>query len=163
MQLRSTLFAFGVALGLAGCATARVQPPSSALALSDCSGLDSTRAATELYAGKITRVEPRYRQEFLARAIQPRYVAGANLYVPAEQGVSRAYLQRVLTCHAASGSSSLQSDPLRANGVVKVDVFEAGPAMRIAVIGRDRHAGADIWQRAVALQDQQGSVSVQQL
>ena len=161
MRIRSTLFAFGAALALAGCASSQQAKPSQT-ALSDCSGLGE-RTATDLYAGKIKHVEPIHRQEFLARAIQPRYVSGANLYIAAEPGMTRAYLERVLTCHATSGASSLQSDPLRADGVVKIGVSEVGPSMRIAVEGGDRRSGADIWERAVALRNQQGAVSVQQL
>lgn len=162
MRTRSTLFAFGFALALAGCASAKPQARPSTLALSDCSNLGEQTAA-ELYAGKVTRVEPMYRQEFIARAVQPRYVAGAHLYVPAEPGVSRAYLERVLTCHAAKNAGSLSGDPFGVAGVVKVGVSEAGPAMRIAVVGEDRAAGKEIWQRAVALAEQKGAVTVEQL
>lgn len=162
MGIRSTICAIGIASALTGCATH--QAPRAQVARADCSGLATDGTLAELYsAGTIKKVEPIYRQQFVARAIQPRYVAGASLYVPAEAGMNEAYLERVLSCHAALGRGEHPNDPLGAEGVVDVDVVAAGPRMRIAITGQDRASGQAIWKRAMALHEQAGEVTIQQL
>lgn len=163
MRMKSLLVPIALAATLGGCAAQTAQRPSQ-LALADCAKMNAELAASALYApGKVMSVQPLYRQEFLARAIQPRYVSGATMYVPAENGVTRAYLQRALTCHAASTVSVHGSDPLRVAGVTAVSVSEAGSAMRISIEGEDRAAGKAIYERARTLQQQSGEVSVEQI
>ena len=111
---------------------------------------------------RVRHAEPLYTQRFLARAIQPREVTGAELYVDAEAGVSQPYLERVLSCHAAGSSTAHPNDPLRVQNVRDVDVRVQGHHFVIAVQGADRNAGREIWQKAQALL-QGGSVEVQQL
>ncbi len=163
MQMQSLLLSAALASILGGCAAQTAQQPSQR-ALADCGSLGSDQTVATLYSpGKLTSVQPTYRQEFVARAIQPRYVSGASLYVSAEPGLTRAYLQRALTCHAASTASVHPSDPLRAAGVASITVSEAGAAMRISIQGTDRASGKAIWQRARTLHEQPGQVSVEQL
>lgn len=162
MRLYGTITAVSLAAALAACGATASQQRSH-VAASSCAGLDGSRAATELYGnGRVARVEPLQRQVFLARAIQPTITYGAHLYVPAEAGMHEAYLERVLTCHAAQGSGpgQLANDPLRVPGVERVAVSAQGPLMRISVEGRDARAGEAIWKSARSLH---GDVSVQQL
>jgi hypothetical protein len=162
MRHYGTLTAVSFAAALVGCG-ASVQQQNPQIAASACAGLEGTRSAAELYGqGKITKVEPIRRQVFLARAIQPTLTYGARLYVPATADMHEAYLQRVLSCHAASrsGTSALANDPLRVPGVVSVKVDAHGPLMRISVEGKDQSAGEAIWHSARSLH---GEVSVEQL
>jgi hypothetical protein len=163
MPTKATVIAATIATLAAGCAASH-QQRGPQVAHASCAGLPADDTVSRLYGpGSITRVEPIQRTEFLARAIQRKYVIGANLYVPAEPGMTAPYLERVLSCHAVSRSGAHPNDPLRAQGVADVDVDAAGPSLRITIMGNNRTAGAEILQRARALQGQQGDVSVQQL
>lgn len=158
----TTITALSLAAALAGCG-ASVQQQNPRIAANSCAGLEGSRVASELYGnGKVARVEPIRRQVFLARAIQPTMTYGAHLYVPAEAGMHEAYLERVLTCHAAQpgGAGQLANDPLRVPGVDRVAVAAQGGLMRISVEGRDARAGEAIWKSARSLH---GDVSVEQL
>jgi hypothetical protein len=160
MRIRSAILALAVAATAAGCAT--TQQPRSVAGGADCSGLDGAALAGLYAPDKVRKVEPTYRQVFLARAIQPRYVSGARIYVPAEPGMHEAYLERALSCRAASLRSQHATDPLAVEGVTDIDVRAVGPTMRISIMGVDRSAGRAIWDRARALH-RQGDVSVEQL
>jgi hypothetical protein len=163
MRTHKILIALALTSGLVGCAAQSTQRPSQ-LALSDCASLSPNETVAALYSpGKVRSVEPTYKQQFLARAIQPRFVSGAALYVPAEPGMTSAYLQRALNCHAASTASIHPNDPLRVAGVTTVTVSEAGPTMRISIQGEDRAAGKAIWERSQMLREQQAEVTVEQL
>jgi hypothetical protein len=165
MRLLSTFIAAGLACSVGACAASSQQRAATQVAGSQCAGLsDSDRQVAELYApGQVDRVEPLYRQEFVARAIQPSYVSGAKLYVPAKQGWSAPYLDRVLSCHASSGASVHPNDPLRVDNVRDLHVGSAGQHFVVTIAGADRAAGKEIWQRARALQDGSTQVDVRQL
>jgi hypothetical protein len=107
--------------------------------------------------------QPLYTQRFLARAIQPREVIGAELYVDAQPGVNQPYLQRLLSCHAAASSTAHPNDPLRADNVRAVDVRVQGHHYVIAVTGANRRAGQQIWEKSQALLQSGSHVEVQQL
>lgn len=163
MQKRAALIVATVAAMAAGCA-ANQQQRGPQVAYANCAGLGADDTVAQLYSpGKITKIEPIQRTELLARAIQRKYVVGANMYVPAEPGMTPEYLERVLTCHAVSGAGAHPNDPLHTLGVADVDVESAGPTLRVAITGVNRAAGKEIFQRARALHGQQGEVSVQQL
>jgi hypothetical protein len=101
---------------------------------------------------RIRYVAPLYRLHFVARAIQSRALAGAELYVDAAAGVSQAYLERVLSCHIADTASTAHPhDPLRGLAIQDVDVRTQGPYYVITVQGADRAAGRQIWAKAEAL------------
>lgn len=165
MKLHSTVVAAGVACMVAGCGAASQSQAKSQVASSQCAGLtDSDRQVAALYApGSIERVEPLQRKVFLARAIQPQYTAGARLYVPAQQGMSGPYLERVLSCHAASSADVHPNDPLRVANIESVDVTTAGPRFVVTIAGADRAAGRAIWERAQALREPSTQVEVRQL
>ena len=159
--------AFGTALAAVGCGAANQTHATARAAVTgaSCAGLtDVERQVADLYsAGNLDRVEPVFRDEWKARAIQLRYVAGAKLYVTAPAGVSEAYLDRVLSCHASAGSSVHPNDPLQGAALKTISVSALGQRFVIRVEGVDRAAGQTIWQHAEALRDQSTRVEVRQL
>ncbi|MDH5671550.1 MAG: hypothetical protein OEZ06_05330 [Myxococcales bacterium] len=162
----TTLVALAFSL-LGGCASSTTPVATAPVAAADCAGLqDVGQEVADLYAqGTVRHARPIYRTDFVARAIQPRYVAGASFDVPAPRSGSAAYLERALSCHAVSQIASVEhpNDPLRVAGVYDVDVKAVGPHMRISVIGDDRTAGDAIWKRTRALSSGEGQVQVQQI
>lgn len=163
MNHRTTIVLAIAGAALAGCAANSAQQTASMG--TQCAALgDTSERVASLYENGITAVKPLHKKEFIARAIQPKYIAGAELYVTAEEGMNQAYLDRVLSCHAgASTLAAHPSDPLRVTGIERVDVSAAGGHYRIAITGRDRAAGKRIWQTAQQLDPGAGTVQVQQL
>jgi len=162
MRIATSCVAALMSTALCACAAATPQPRIASAA--SCSGLQTGETVRALYApGNIRKVEPIQTTQFLARAIQPTYIAGANLYVAAQPGLHEAYVERVLSCHAASGRAVSPHDPLVAKGVSDVDVSPAGSMLRISITGVNREAGKDIWRRARALHELRGEVSVEQI
>ncbi len=160
MNFTKASLALGVGLLMGACAGAQ-KPAQINVANLDCKGVSA--GATEQLAN-VTKVETLYRTEFRARAIQPRFISGAALHVPAQPGVSAAYLERALSCHAAqTASHDGRPDPLRVAGVEQVQVRETGAMMRVAITSRDTEAAKQIVKQAEALQNARGEVSVQQL
>lgn len=159
-RIKLTL-AMAVAM-MMGCAA---NTPQHSQALShNCNALgDVSGQVADLYANGVSAVKPVEQQIFVARAIQPKVVTGAELYVPADKDMNGAYLDRLMSCHASSRVASAHpNDPLRVDGVERVDVDEVGSNFRITVTGSDRAAGRAIWQSAQQLHGG-GNVSVQQL
>ena len=112
---------------------------------------------------RVRHAAPLYTTRFVARAIQPRELIGAELYVDAEPGMNQPYMERVLSCYAAAGSFAHPNDPLAAANIRDLDVRVQGHQYVISVTGADRHAGKEIWQRAAALLESGGRIEVQQL
>lgn len=165
MRQHMMIGALGLALAAGGCATAASPGAKTQLAGAQCSTLSNAdQHIAALYApGHVDRVEPVYRTQFFARSTVVRYVSGAKLYVPAQEGVTQAYLERVLTCHAASSASQHENDPLRVANVRDVDVASQGQRFVIQIEGADRASGKTIFERAQALHRPSGSVEVRQL
>lgn len=176
--MKNSIVALFTAALAFGCASSEGTPQTSAQA-SVCSGLTATdyQDALSLYSpGKVQNAERLYQVKRdtshpttrAGLATATRSLAGAKFYVPAERGLTAAYLERTLTCHSindhatAMGAVVHPNDPLRVDGVADVDVVEAGPSFAVSVIGKDRAAGEAIWQRADALQ-RSTSVEVQQV
>lgn len=150
--------------------TARPRPPISA---SLCSGLssDELREASE-YLLHYTHIRPLYPKDgtFL---IQQRYigdnpglVVGVEIYVPAERGMNRAYVERLLSCHAVAPPALADhpNDPLFAPGIVAVNVEEAdGGEYRISIRTETSHQARALAERTRMLQRASGSVRVEQL
>jgi hypothetical protein len=153
-----------LALAAAGCATTGGQTLTSQAPsqTQPCSDLQE-RVAQVYHPSQITAARPVYRTRFLARAAQPRFVAGAELTLPAEHGVTHPYLQRVLGCYAASANELHPNDPLAHPNVHAVRVESRGSSFVIEVTGRDSASGRQIWERAKALTAPSGSVEIQQL
>lgn len=162
--LKSGLVAAVIVTG-AACGASTQQASSTVARGASCSQLQNLdQQVAQVYdLAKVRHAQPLYTQRFVARAIQPREVSGAELYVDAEAGVSQPYLERVLSCHAAGSSAAHPNDPLRARNVRDVDVRAQGHHFVIAVQGADRSAGREIWQKAQALLQSGGNVEVQQL
>lgn len=164
MRRHNIIMAVGVALVAAGGCGASQTHAKTQLAGSQCASLtDLDRQVAEVLAPEnVERVEPRYRTEFRARAIQPRYVSGATLYVPAQAATNESYLERVLTCHASTPSSQ-PNDPLSVANLHDVDVEARGSRFVIHIEGSDRASGKEIYERARALHDPSTRVEVKQL
>lgn len=165
MRRHGIVMAVGLALAIGGCGVAAQTRANTQIAGAQCGAIsDLDQQVAALYApGNVDRVEPMYRTQFVARAVQPRFVSGAKLYVPAQQGMSQGYLERVLSCHAASQSASHPNDPLRVANVRDVDVQARGQRFVIQIEGADRKAGGEIYQRARALRAPASQVEVRQL
>jgi hypothetical protein len=161
--LETSLVAAVIALG-AACGASTQQASSTVARGASCDRVENLdQQVAQVYdLARVRHAAPIYTQRFLARAIQPREVIGAELYVNAEAGVSQPYLERVLSCHAAGASAAHPNDPLRAQNIRDLDVRVQGHQFVISVMGADRNAGREIWQKARAL-TQPGSVEVQQL
>lgn len=162
--LKSGLVAAVIVTG-AACGAATQQASSTVARGASCNEMQNlNQEVAQVYdLARVRHAEPLYTQRFLARAIQPREVIGAELYVDAQAGVSQPYLERVLSCHAAGTSAAHPNDPLRGQNVRDVDVRVQGHHFVIAVQGADRNAGREIWQKAQALLQRGGNVEVQQL
>ncbi len=88
------------------------------------------------------------------------------MYLPAERGISRAYLERLLSCHAVQPAqvSDHPNDPLLAPGITSVDVVDAdGGQYRVTVTVQHRRDAEQVLHRARALQQSGGTVHVQQI
>lgn len=155
----------GLVAALTGCAASAANSHSNPLAHNSCAGVnDADQQVAHLYApGNVTRVQPLYRQHTVMQGRPSQDLAGAELFVPAPAGVSGAYLERALSCHAAGrgAGANLPNDPLRVAGVTDVDVHEVGPYLRVDIVASDRQAANDVLARAEALRS--GHVKVQQL
>lgn len=158
--LLAALTLTGVACG-AGTQQASTTVPAGAA----CQRLpDLQEQVAQVYdVGRVRQVAPLYRTQFLARAIQPRYIAGAELHLDAERGVSQPYLQRVLACHVALSEGAHPADPLSAPNIQNVTVRAEGHRFVVTITGADRQAGKLIWQKARALTQPTGHVEVEQL
>jgi hypothetical protein len=156
----------GSALALGACAGTQKPALSPRLASTDCAGVSSDSVA-QLYApGTIKEVTPLYRKRFVARAIQPIYPSGAMVSIPAQPGMTDAYLERALSCHAASHArtgTTDAADPLAVSGIDDVDVKSVGSRTQITITSTDSKAARQIVQHAKTLQQSGGSVSVEQL
>jgi hypothetical protein len=97
---------------------------------------------------------------------KPGAVVGVRLYVPAEYGMNRAYLERLLVCHAVAPPqlSDHPNDPLLSAGIVAVEIKEApGGEYEIAILMETRQAAQEVVGRARALTQRPGTVQVEQL
>ncbi len=148
-----------------GCAQSGAEPKTVAGA-GGCSAANDSELIGHVYsAGTIYAAKPIKKRVFLARANQPIRTFGAQLYMHAPKGVTKEYMERQLTCHAAAGGTVHPNDPLKpsAGAVADIDVRSAGGDFAIEVIGHDHHAGRDIWQRAQSISGGAGAVQVEQV
>lgn len=166
MTWRETGLAAAIILTGAACGASNQQASTTTLVQgASCERIsDLDQQVARFYKlAHVRDAQPLYTQRFLARAIQPRELIGAELYVDAEPGMNQPYLQRVLSCHAAGSGKALPHDPLRAQNVRALDVRAQGHQFVIAVTGANREAGREIWQKSQALMEAAGTVEVQQL
>lgn len=131
-------FWWAVAVVLAACASVPSKPTRT------CDG-----GGEEIYSvSKIRHASPLYAERFVARAIQPRVLVGAKLFLDAEPGLTQPYLERVLSCRARAEDPL---DPLRVQNADEVSVGVQGPYFVIYARGADRASAREIWRRAQAL------------
>jgi hypothetical protein len=164
MRIELGALTIGSALVFGACAGTQSKQVSAPRTV-DCSGVSSD-AVAQLYApGNVKKVTTLYRKEFVARAIQPVFVSGAKLTIPAQPNTSDAYMERALSCHAVARARMTTggADPLSVEGVQNVRVESVGPMTEISITSTNRHAAKQIVQHAQALEQSGGSVSVQQL
>lgn len=162
--MKSGLVAAVVMTG-AACGATTQQSASTVARGASCSQVENLdQQVAQVYdVARVKNAKPIYTQRFVARAIQPRELTGAELYIDAQPGVSQPYLERVLSCHAAGSSVAHPNDPLRASNVRDVDVRVQGSQFVVAVHGADKQSGREIWKKAKALLQGGGNVEVQQL
>lgn len=163
---RSVLIAFGAMLSMVGCATTSSQQladnHSAGRRCEAIKDLDQ-RVQTLLSSSSIDRVEPAYHEVPHFAGPRPLFVEGASIYILAENNVNEAYIERALSCYAASANAqALSEHPLRASGIRSISARSAGQTFRVSILGIDRAAGEEIWKRTQAL-DAGGKVEVRQL
>jgi len=103
----------------------------------------------QVYDAKPIKKSPKH-----VKAILPKWVAGAKMYLHAEKGMTKEYLNRVATCHARTSDASEYTyarDPLRVEGKKDIRVYSAGDAFVISVTSEDKATGREIWKRAEEL------------
>lgn len=136
---------------LLGCSTHN-QAPADTVASARCGELTEVQAvaAQHLAPGRVASVAPIQVNKFHARALQSERTMGAELVVPAQQGVTAEYLERALTCHAASGTPVSAHDPLHpeTGRIASVDVRSAHGSFIVRAMGDSPDAGNAIWNRA---------------
>lgn len=157
--------ALAALLPLSGCATTQ-SSPSVAQGASCGSLTGGDEVLSAFYApGAIYEARPVKEKIFKARALQPVETRGASLYVKATPEMNSPYLQRVLSCHAASSSDAHPNDPLHPSqgSIASLEVSEARHGFRVDVLAENQTVGTEIWKRAEALSHQKGSVEVKQV
>ena len=87
------------------------------------------------------------------KAILPKRIMGAKIYVQADKALTKEYLQRAALCHAASDAPPLlRRDPLRVDGKIEaIHVYSGGDVFVLSVVAQDPQTGRQIWERARAL------------
>jgi len=123
--------------------------PSAADASPMCNA-DVTADGGLLYA-QIYEAEPIKKKPPRVKAILPKQILGAKMYLNAEKGVTKEYLHRAAMCHMKANTPAYEHDPLRVDGIKSLQVYPAGGAFIIALTGEDRSAGKQIWERAETL------------
>lgn len=124
---------------------------------SACAGLsESDRDTSPLVrGGDILRVDEIRAPGDAIRSIGPAKVTGASVTIRAVPGLTKEYLQRLVSCHVARNSSmghtmpEMTACPLAVKGATAT-VESAGGAFRVDVRGEDDAAVAEILKRARA-------------
>jgi hypothetical protein len=154
------------ALAAIGCANSpSPSTPSASLACNQLPADSNQLVSRVLTPGATHGAQPLIEQPIAARAHQPRVVVGAEVQMPAPAGVTKEYLERVLTCHADSGVAAHSADPFHPQGgsVRDVAVKSWGGALAIQIRGNGTEANRDILNRAKALTTPATDVTVEQV
>lgn len=162
---RFALITLGAVLGAAGCATTSQQIANNRVSGTRCESLTDLdqRVHQLLAASNIAHVTPAYHEVPHFEGPKPLYVEGAEIYIPAEPGINEAYLERALSCYAASASGSGQAhDLLSTEGIRSISARESGQTFRVSIRGTDQTTGKEIWKRAQALRNT-GTIEIRQL
>lgn len=157
----------GVATSAGDGPPSRSLPPIRAAACDKLSPEALQEAAS--YALSLSRATPVYRRDFRlpeGASNNPPALIGVRLYVPAERGVNRAYLERILSCHARKQAAPHDhpNDPFLSAGITALEVVAVdGGQYRVTVMVHRRADGDRILEKAHALQQKSGSIQVQQM
>lgn len=150
MYTSKLAFALPVFLLAVGCSTgtpsaehASAQDPGQV-----CAGLPSEAREVSLFDWQgVAFVEARNEHELVGKAPRQR-AAGARVFVPASEGLTKEYVHRAASCqaaqHAASGQQS--RDPLAVPGV-EVRVSAAQNGYLVDLIADDAARGREVLQR----------------
>lgn len=147
-NVRNIVFA-GICATLPACASSAydVEAPVAMNPGTDCQGLDPDAGEGFLSADQIVASQPIY--AYHGRP-QFRRTMGAEVVVPATQGHSEAWLERVGRCQAASLAGQDSDHPLAVPGV-DVKVHRAGPNFVVQLTGHSGDAGREIAERVERL------------
>lgn len=154
--------ALSLTMGCAG-----TQSTSTAAASGEyCGQVNSHQVVSQLYTGgAVYDAHPIQERVFRARALQPNETLGASLYVKAEPGLTSPYLQRVMSCHVASGQPAHPNDPLfpQSGKIAKLQVREVKHGFAVDVRADKPAVGREIWQRAQSITGPANSVHGEQV
>lgn len=131
-----------------------------------CGELNSHQVVSKLYEdGAIYDAHPIEERVFRARGLTPNETLGASLYVKAEPGLTSPYLQRVMSCHVASGQPAHPNDPMfpQSGKIAQLKVREAKHGFAVDVRADKPAVGREIWQRAKSITEPGGSVQGEQV
>lgn len=166
--MKTTIFASALILGAVACSQSNqpvAAPRSAQLACSELPADASQLVSHVLTPGATYGARPISETRIIARAHQPQVVVGAEVALPAPQGVTKEYLQRVLTCHADTGVAAHSADPFHpASGSVRdIAIKSSGAALAIQIRGTNSDANREILSRAEALTTPSADVKVEQV
>jgi hypothetical protein len=166
--MKKTIFATALVLGAVACSNSNQAVSAPRGAQLACAQLpaDAPRLVTQvLTPGATYGARAISETRVIARAHQPQVVVGAEVALPAPEGVTKEYLQRVLTCHADTGVAAHAADPFHpASGSVRdIAIRSSGAALAIQIRGTNADANREILSRAQALTTPATDVTVEQV
>ena len=140
------------ALALTGGAAFVLAGPNSAGASGMCTPevtADGSVLYAQVYDAKPIRQKPPH-----IKALLPKRTLGAKMYLYAQKGMTKEYLQRAAMCHMSGDTPAYEQDPLRVDGIKSLRVYPSGGAFVISVSAKDQKTGKEIWKRAETLTTQ---------
>lgn len=166
--MKNTILAAAIVLVAAACSNSNqpVNTPRSAqLACSQLPADSNQLVSHVLTPGSTYGARPISETRVIARAHQPKVVVGAEVALPAPEGVTKEYLERVLTCHADTGVAAHAADPFHpaAGRVRDISIESSGASLAIQIRGTSDEANREILSRAQALTTPSTDVRVEQV
>jgi len=151
---------------LMACGGTRIESTSIAAGAACNSIDDGGQTLAHMYeSGAVYHAEPVKERIVRARAAQTTRTVGATLHVRAEKGMSSPYMHRVLSCHVAQGEAAHPSDPLHpvSGALAELTVSESKHGFAVKIVADNLKAGEEVWERASALTNKSGAVTVEQV
>lgn len=145
--LPALFLAFGCAGAAPSATHARTQDPAQV-----CAGLPTEAREVSLFAWDgVSFVEARTEQDPIGRAPRQR-TAGARVFVPASEGLTKEYVHRAASCQAAQHAVAAQqsTDPLAVPGV-QIRVTSAQNGYLVDLVGDDSATGKELLRRVRAV------------
>ena len=155
-----------LALGLFAMACANTEQTQIQTATAGCAQLEAGHAENSFYKpGQVYAARPVKERQVVSRAHQPERVVGAELYVHAQPGVTKEYLQRSLDCHQVAGRPAHPNDPLHpeTGSLNRLSVRSMGNNFAVTAIGDSPATGKEIWQRARSFATPSSAVTAEQV